>query len=93
MASTLPSTSTSWFPDLGASYHVTGDAKNLQQLTPFEGHEQIYIGNHEGLHIHSTGSSSFPSPFQPHTRLTLSKILLIPSITKNLMSVSKFSKR
>src|SRR4051812_29006316 len=32
----------------------------------------------------------FPSPYQPHTHLTLKNLLLVPSITKNLMSVSKF---
>jgi len=32
-ASSAPSIS--WFPDSGASFHVTGDARNLQQLTPF----------------------------------------------------------
>ncbi|MCI79926.1 hypothetical protein A2U01_0101197, partial [Trifolium medium] len=26
-----PSTSASWFPDSGASYHVTSDPRNLQQ--------------------------------------------------------------
>jgi hypothetical protein len=33
------SASASWYPDSGASFHVTNDARNLQQLTPFEGQE------------------------------------------------------
>jgi len=84
--------STSWFPDSGASFHVTGDARNLQQLTPFEGHDQIYIGNSQGLRICSSGSSSFPSPTQPHMSLTLHNLLHVPTITKNLISVSQFRK-
>lgn len=92
VANSMPSTSPAWFPDSGASYHVTSDAKNLQQLAPFEGHDQIFIGNGQGLHIGSAGSSSFISPSQPHTHLTLNNLLLVPSITKDLMSASKFSK-
>ncbi|CAJ2662267.1 unnamed protein product [Trifolium pratense] len=52
-----PSTSASWFPDSGTSYHVTSDPRNLQQSTPFEGHDQIYIGNGQGLTISSAGTS------------------------------------
>jgi histone deacetylase 1/2 len=87
-----PSTSGSWFPDSGASYHVTSDPRNIQQLTPFEGHDQIYIGNGQGLTISSAGSSSFPSPLMPHHSLTLNNLLLVPPITKNLISVSQFSR-
>ena len=67
VANALPSTSGSWFPNSGASCHVTSDAKNLQQVTPFEGHDQIFIGNGQDLAIQSAGSSSFPSPFHPTT--------------------------
>lgn len=91
IANTAPSTSAaSWYPDSGASYHVTNDANNLQQVTPFEGHEQIYIGNGQGLVINSAGSSQFLSQNHPHTPLTLNNLLHVPSITKNLISVSQF---
>jgi len=30
--------------NFGAWFHVIGDAHNLQQFTPFEGHDQVYIG-------------------------------------------------
>jgi len=82
--------STSWLPDSGASFHVIGDASNLQQITPFEGHYQIYIGNDQGLHILSVGSSTFPSPTHPYLSLTLYYLLHVPSITNNLISVSQF---
>jgi histone deacetylase 1/2 len=87
-----PSTSGSWFPDSGASYHVTSDPRNLQQSAPFEGHDQIYIGNGQGLNISSAGTSTFSSPFLPNHTLTLNNLLLVPSITKNLISVSQFSR-
>lgn len=91
IANAAPSTSVaSWYPDSGASFHVTNDANNIQQVTSFEGPDQIYIGNGQGLPIDSTGSSHFLSTYQPHTPLTLKNLLHVPSITKNLISVSKF---
>lgn len=88
VANSIPAASASWFPDSGAFFHVTSDAKNLQQLTPFESPDQIYMGNGQGLHIQSSGSSVFTSPIHPHTLLTFHN--LIPTITKNLLSVSQF---
>jgi len=53
--------STIWIPDSGASFHVTGESQNIQQLGPFEGPNQIYIGNGQGLSIKSSGYTSlFP---------------------------------
>ncbi|XP_020238405.1 uncharacterized protein LOC109817540 isoform X2 [Cajanus cajan] len=39
---------TSWFPDSGASFHVTGDQQNIHHISPFEGPDQIFIGNGQG---------------------------------------------
>lgn len=90
IANTTSVPSSAWFPDSGASYHVTNASQNIQQTTPFEGPDQIFIGNGQGLHIHSSGSSYFPSHSKPNTLLALHNLLLVPSITKNLISVSKF---
>lgn len=90
IANTTSVPSSAWFPDSGASYHVTNASQNIQQTTPFEGPDQIFIGNGQGLHIHSSGSSYFPSHSKPNTPLALHNLLLVPSITKNLISVSKF---
>src|ERR1044072_1552025 len=38
-----------------------------------------------------TGSTSLPSPFNSQFSLTLSNLLHVPKITKNLLSVSKFA--
>lgn len=92
MANTLPFTHAYWFPNSCVSYHVTSDAKNPYQLTLFKGQEQIYKENGQDFHIHSTGYNNSSSPFLPHAQLTLNKLLLVPSMTKNLMSVSKFLK-
>lgn len=34
-----------WYPDSDASHHVTNMSQNIQQVTPFEGPDQITIGN------------------------------------------------
>ena len=86
------SASTAWFPDSGASFHVTGDARNIQDSLSYDGPEQIFIGNGQGLDIHSSGSSVFTSPVKPQITLTLNKLLHVPTITRNLISVSQFAK-
>lgn len=52
----------------------------------------MHIGNVQGLSINSVGSMSFTSPFSPHTNLKLNNLLHVPSITKNLVSVSQISR-
>lgn len=44
------------------------------------------------MDIHSSGSSVFSSPIKPQITLTLNNLLHVPSITKNLISVSQFAK-
>ena len=61
-------------------------------MTPFEGPDQIIIGNGQGLNINSSGVSSFSFPLNPKFSLVLSNLLFVPSVTKNLISVSQFCK-
>jgi len=67
-------------------------SQNIQQVTPFEGPDQITIGNGQGLNINSLGVSTFASPLNPKVSFLLSNLLFVPSITKFLISVSKFCK-
>lgn len=80
-----------WFPDSGASHHVTPDSTNLSDIQSMTGSEQVYMGNGQGLSINSIGSLQFTSPNTTHMPLTLHNLLHVPHITKNLMSVSKFA--
>jgi hypothetical protein len=73
-------------------FHVTNNSQSIQQCVPFEGPDQIFIGNGQDLKIHSPGSSRFNSPSQSITSHFLHNFLHVPSITKNLISVSKFDK-
>ncbi|KAF7841216.1 Retrovirus-related Pol polyprotein from transposon TNT 1-94 [Senna tora] len=43
----------SWFPDSGASNHVTADGGNLMNSSEYMGHEQLHMGNGAGLNITS----------------------------------------
>jgi len=88
---TTPAGST-WIPDFGASFHVTGDSQNIKQFTHFDGLDHIFIGNSEGLSISKTDSSTFIYPTNTGMTLKLHKLLHVPSILKNLLSVSQFAK-
>ena len=55
-------TSSAWIPNSGASFHVIGESQHIKQLSHFDGPDQIFIGNGEGLSISNIGSSSFLSP-------------------------------
>ena len=84
--------SSTWIPDFGASFHVTGESQHIKAFEHFDGPDQIFIGNGEGLSISSVGSSSFVSPNDSHITFKLHKLLHVPSISKNLLSVSQFAK-
>jgi len=86
------STTINWIPDSGASFHVTGESQNIQQLEPFEGPDQIFIGNGQGFPITASSSSSFISPFNTKISLSLKHLLHVPNITKNLINVNQFAR-
>lgn len=83
---------TYWFPDSGASSHVTSDSNNLLQGTEYNGPEQLHMGNSTGLPIKRIGYSFVQSTFNPSISLSLQNLLHVLSITKNQISVSKFAK-
>lgn len=68
-----------WYPDYGASVHVTNSSQNILQSAPYEGPEQIFIGNDQGLKIHSSGSSQFQSPINAHKTFVLRNLLHVPT--------------
>lgn len=84
--------SMNWYPDSSASHHVTSQGINIQPHSPYEGPDQAYMGNGQGLCVSSSGSSKFNSPLNPAHTLTLHDLIDIPTITRNLVSVSKFAK-
>ena len=77
-----------WYPDSGATHHVTNDVHNLIDPAIYQGPDQLHVGNGIGLVIHSTGSSSLISQSLP---LKLVNILHVPDIQKNLLSVYRLT--
>ncbi|KAF7834838.1 Retrovirus-related Pol polyprotein from transposon TNT 1-94 [Senna tora] len=79
-----------WYPDSGASNHVTNTSINLQLQQQYDGGEKVYIGNGHGLSIPNIGESYILA--NKDAILLLKNLLHVPSITKNLPSVSKLAK-
>ncbi|RVW93071.1 Retrovirus-related Pol polyprotein from transposon RE1 [Vitis vinifera] len=55
-----------WFPDLGATNHVTHDLGNLNSGAEYNGNSKIHMGNGTGLKISHIGLSVFPSSSSPN---------------------------
>lgn len=52
---------TSWYPDSGATHHLTFDQRNLITGSEYEGPEQVFIGNGQGMDIAHIGKSCLVS--------------------------------
>jgi len=53
------------------------------------GNERVMVGNGQSLYISHT---SFISTLVPNSSLLLSNVLVVPSITKKLISISQLTK-
>jgi hypothetical protein len=89
--STCPPTSDyNWYPDTGATNHVTAVLANLNvQPDGYTGTDQLHVGNGQGLPISHTGTSKITFP---HATFLLKHLLYVPQIKKNLLSVSQFTR-
>ncbi|KAL3642739.1 hypothetical protein CASFOL_013554 [Castilleja foliolosa] len=82
-----------WYPDSGATNHLTYDLNNLNLAAEYKGAEKIHMGNGAGLAITHFGNSVVKSSSCNTNHVFILKNLLhIPNITKNLISVSQFAK-
>jgi hypothetical protein len=78
-----------WYPDSEATHHLTSDLANLNiSAASYSGGDQIRMGNGNGLPIEHIGNAKFSSPT---TSFLLQNVLHVPLITKNLISVHKFT--
>lgn len=78
-----------WLLDSGASHHIASDLSNLSLHSPYQGGDDVTIGNGTGLPITHTGSTTLPSSSRS---LVLNNVLCVPSMKKNLISVNKLCK-
>ncbi|KAF8408703.1 hypothetical protein HHK36_004767 [Tetracentron sinense] len=77
-----------WFPDTGASSHMTTDSGKLQTLIEYHGPEKIMVGNGDKLDITHVGSTLINVG---NDQLQLNDVLVVPAIKKNLISVSQLT--
>jgi hypothetical protein len=79
-----------WYPDYGATHHLTSHLANLNiKAKDYLGSDQIRIGNGKGLSIKHIGTTRLSTPI---SNFDLLDILHVPQISKNLIYVQKFTK-
>jgi hypothetical protein len=81
-------TDENWYPDTGATHHITNEMNNLNVSSEYTGANQIRAGNSSSLSITHIGSATFSVSRQ---QFLLKHLLLVLDICKNLLSVSQFA--
>lgn len=76
------STSSPWLLDSGASHHVTANLNNLSLHAPYDGIEELVVGDGKGLRFTHFGSGSLSS-------LKLNNVLVVPFMSRNIISISQ----
>jgi hypothetical protein len=74
-----------WYLDTGALAHMTSAHCNLDQSTSYTSKDCVIVGNGASLPITHTSTIS------PSLDLKLLDVLVVPHITKNLLSISKLT--
>lgn len=79
----------SWLLDSGASHYVTTDQSNLLTHAPYSGDDDVVIG--DGTCVSNSHTSSL-TLYTLSLTFTLHNVLFVPSMHKNLISISQFCK-
>ena len=88
MASPTTVTDSAWYPDSGATDHITADLDNLQISHEYSGNDQVRVGNGMAIPILHIGDTSFITPSR---LLHLRDVFHVPKMTKNLLSLARFT--
>ena len=86
---------TNWYLDNGATHHLTNDMNNMHVTESFAGTSKLIVGNGAGLSITHLGSAVLKmheTKDNTLSTLKLNDMLLVPQITKNLISISRLTK-
>jgi hypothetical protein len=78
----------SWYADTGATDHLTNELDKLHVKEQYHGKDHVHTANGAGMRITHIGQSTIPTSSQ---NLHLKNILYVPSVTRNLLSVKKFT--
>ena len=79
-----PYNTATWLVDSGATHHITSDLANLSLHQPYNGANGVMVADGSTVPIQQTGSTSLSTLSRP---LDLHKVLYVPNIHKNLISV------
>ncbi|KAI3719151.1 hypothetical protein L6452_20045 [Arctium lappa] len=74
-----------WYVDSGATDHMTASSDSVSSPTPPTGIASVTFGNSQTLPVSHTGHSTISD------RIRLRDILVVPHLSKNLLSVSKLT--
>lgn len=77
-----------WYADSGATHHVANSSIHLQNPI-VEGKGKVMVGNGSGLDISLIGNVCLNSL---NSQLNMNKVLCVPDMKKNLLSVAQFTK-
>ena len=75
-----------WCVDTGASAHMTPSPSTMDSVSTYSGNDCVVFGNGNTSNISHIGTS-FLSP-----NIALQDVLVVPHLTKNLLSISKLTK-
>lgn len=76
------------YVDSGTTTHMLKNTGKQSFIQPYHGHDQIFIGNGQGLLITHTGHVHINTQ---NGELILKIVLVVPQLKKNLLSVSQFT--
>jgi hypothetical protein len=78
----------SWYADTAATDHLTNNLDKITMKEQYRGKDHVQAANGTGMRITHIGQSIIPTSSHP---LHLKNILHVPSVTRNLLSVKKFT--
>ncbi|KAJ0112238.1 hypothetical protein Patl1_03083 [Pistacia atlantica] len=74
-----------WYTNTGATAHMTNFAAQLDKFDTYTSKDRVIVDNGASLPISHTGILS------PTFSLTLKDVLIVPGLTKNMISISKLT--
>ncbi|KAM1863031.1 hypothetical protein ACFX14_003423 [Malus domestica] len=78
-----------WYPDTGATHHMTGPDTYLQSPYPYNGNHNVFMGNGDSMNITNTGNLPLSLG---SSKFTLCDVFRILVIRTNLLSIARFTK-
>jgi len=79
-----------WYPDTGATHHIMHNSAAFSKKQNYTCTDIVQLGNGSDMPIHNVGSASLCKISFNHF-FTLNNFLHVPSVNKNILSVSLFA--